>query len=46
MEFQTIIVVLIIAIASSYVFWQVYKKLRSTTTEGSCDTGCGKCKSK
>jgi FeoB-associated Cys-rich membrane protein len=46
MDTQTVLVAIIIAIATTYALWQVYKKLRPTTDNGSCETGCGKCKSK
>jgi hypothetical protein len=46
MDVQTTIVFLMIGVAASYGLIQVYGKLVSTTSAGSCEAGCGKCKTK
>ncbi|MEP6925292.1 MAG: FeoB-associated Cys-rich membrane protein [Pyrinomonadaceae bacterium] len=45
MDFQTILVILIISAAAFYVGRRVFSRLRSfsSNSTGSCETGCGKC---
>jgi hypothetical protein len=43
---QTLFVSVILAMAVAYVGFLAFKKLRGFSSDGSCESGCGKCGTK